>query len=317
LEQELFQACLTEWKKNERKPFWSRLAKEYGLRDGEYLRSTFKAQRKRLKIYREESPEIINNSLKIPRVGIVDLETLPAEVYTFRLYDQNIGIEQVISDICLLSWSGKFLNESEIYSDVLTKIEAPKKKDERIVRSCWEFIAGCDVVIGHNWSGFDGRILNTLFLQYDLPPLKYVAVDTYLCAKSNFRFTSNKLKFINNKLGIRNKVDNDGFVLWKQCHQGDQEALDKMLEYNIGDIFATEQLFYKMRPYIRNFNVALYNEIDDYQCPVCGSLHLKSEGFYFTSAGKWETVRCDNCQCVSRKKENLLSKDKKKVLLVN
>jgi len=33
-----------------------------------------------------------------------------------------------------------------------------------------------------------------------------------------------------------------------------------MLEYNEGDISATEELFYKLRPYVRGFNIALYNE---------------------------------------------------------
>ena len=90
-----------------------------------------------------------------------------------------------------------------------------------------------------------------------------------------------------------------------------------MLEYNIGDIYSTEELFYKVRPYVRNFNVALYNETLTNQCPVCGSTDLKSEGFYYTPAGKWESVRCQECKCISRKKQNLFDKHKKRSLLIN
>ena len=147
--------------------------------------------------------------------------------------------------------------------------------------------------------------------------LKYTIVDTLVVAKQNFRFSSNKMKFLNDQLGIRNKIDNSGFLLWKGCDQGDEESLKTMLEYNIGDIGATEELFYKVRPYVRNFNVALYNEIEEPQCPVCGSTNLSISGFYYTPSGKWNSIRCQDCKCVSRAKTNLLSKEKKKSLLIN
>jgi hypothetical protein len=300
---------------------WSDLALIYGYASGEVLRSAFKRERKKRGLPSKNElnqPEILSKvEYKSPRVGVLDIETLPAETLTFALFDQNISLEQVLTDVCLLSWAGKFLNEPEVYSDILTSKEAPKKDTKRIVKTCWDFMSKCDVIIGHNLISFDGKLMNTFFLENNFVPIKYTPVDTLLVAKTNFRFSSNKLAFINRQLGIREKLSNEGFVLWRRCLQGDQESLDIMMEYNIGDIFSTEQLFYKIRPYVKSFNVALYNEIDDYQCPVCGSLKLKSNGFYFTSAGKWESVVCEDCNCVSRKKDNLLDKDKRKHLLVN
>jgi hypothetical protein len=305
---------------------WKYYAEKFGFQSAEACRSSFKRTRK-AKGFPSKNDIVLENSetnkpafnskYKMPIVGVVDIETLPAVVYTFRIYDQNIGIDQIISDICLLSWAGKFLNESEIFSDILTPEEAPLKSDERIVKSCWEFLSKCDYVIGHNWNSFDGRILNTMFLQYGLPPIKYIAIDTYLVAKQSFRFTSSSLKFINQKLGIRDKISNEGILLWAACHRGEKKSLDEMMAYNIGDIMSTEQLFYRVQPYVKNLNVALFNEINEYQCPVCGSTNLKEEGFYWTSAGKWQSLRCSDCGCVSRKKQNLLDKEKKKSLLIN
>ena len=313
----IFEEVFNSWKNGfDDGTNYSFFAKKFGFSSSEALRSSFRRERKRRGLKRNleivEKKEILR-----PRVGVIDIETLPAIVYVFRLFDQNISPEQVISDVCLLSWAGKYLNESNIYSDIMTSEESKKRLDKRIVESCWKFMNSCDVIIGHNWSGFDGKILNILFLQYNLPPLKYVTVDTLLCAKKNFRFSSNSLSFINKRLEIRDKITNEGFLLWRKCSEGNKESLDTMMEYNIGDIFSTEQLFYKLRPYIRNFNVALYNEIEENQCPVCGSKNLKIEGFYYTSAGKWESVRCQDCQCISRKKNNLFTKEKKKSLLIN
>jgi hypothetical protein len=204
-----------------------------------------------------------------------------------------------------------------MYSDILTSKEAKERDCERIIRSCWEFLSKCNVVVGHNFQAFDCKHLNTAFLKYDLPPLKYIIIDTLLVSKQNFRFTSNKMAYINQILGIKEKVDHEGFPMWKGCDEGKQTSLDAMLEYNVGDVGSTEELFYIIRPYVKNFNVALYNETDNFQCPVCGSTELTSEGHYYTPAGKWESMRCNKCKCISRKKENLLSREKRKSLLIN
>lgn len=257
-------------------------------------------------------------SQSIPRVGLFDLETLPMELYGWNLRDEYTGIEQVISGTGLLSWAGKFLNEPTVYSDILTSSEAKEKHEERIVKTCWDFLHSCDVVIGHNLIDFDSKVANAFFLKYDLPPLKYVQVDTLKIARRHFRLDSNKMAFINRMLGIRQKIENEGFPLWRKCREGDAEALRRMKEYNEGDVLALEELFYKLRPYAHSsFNVALFNEIEGEQCPVCGSVDLKSDGFYYTSAGRYEALRCQNCKCLSRRKQNQLGKSKRKSLLVN
>ena len=322
-----FQDSLEYWveNNNKNKKFWNDFAIKWNFVSGDAARSWSKRNREKLSVTRENArlflgdceSVIHNEKIVSPKVGVLDIESLPLVCYSFEMYNVNIGIEQVISEICLLSWSGKFLNEPDIYSDILTAEEAPKKDMERIVKSCWDFMSKCEVIIGHNFASFDGKMMNTFFLKFGLPPLKYVIVDTLLVARNNFRFSSNKLSFINRELGIRDKISNEGFRLWRLCHEGDQTSLNNMKDYNIGDIYSTEQLFYKVRPYVKNFNVALYNEIDEYQCPVCGSEKLKSNGFYYTNAGKYESILCEDCNCVSRKKQNLLDKDKKKSLLVN
>lgn len=294
---------------------WGQLARQF-FTSKENVRAAYRrAVGAKHTAYKAVNPiHFIANS---PRVAVLDIETLPMICFSWGLFDQNISIEQVIADSCMLSWAGKYLNGSEISSDVMTPDEARERDTKRITKSIWDFLHKADVVIGHNYSGFDVKYINTMFLKHGLPPLKYIIVDTLAVAKQNFRFASNKMKYINDQLGIRNKVDNDGFPLWKACSEGNKDALDTMLEYNEGDIGATEELFYRLRPYVRNFNVALYNEVESEQCPVCGSEKLHEEGRYYTPAGMWVSVRCSDCQCLSRRKQNLLTIEKKKRLLVN
>jgi hypothetical protein len=300
---------------------WRTLSVKHGFATSEDLRGWFKNNRKKRGIpsKKEDFKKTVEMNIpsSSPRVGILDIETLPIIGYAWDIWQQNIGIEQIIKDSCILSWAGKFLNEPTMYSDILTSKESKERNTERIVKSCWEFLSKCHVVIGHNFQSFDSKHLNTAFLHYDLPPLKYTIVDTLLVSKQNFRFTSNKMAYINKVLGIQEKLDHEGFPMWRGCDEGKQESLDAMLDYNLGDIGATEELFYIIRPYVKNFNIALYNETEEAQCPVCGSTELTNEGYYYTPAGKWESMRCNKCKCISRKKENLLSKDKRKSLLIN
>jgi len=310
-----------------KKPIWEALLQvakdKYNLtfKDKEDLRD--KVRKFERKVMGENKYDIEYRTQKdysnTPRIAVMDLETLPGIGFFFQLFDINIGVDQIIKDTCMLGWSGKFLNEPEMYSDFMTSEESIIRDTERISKSCWNFISKSDYIIGHNFAGFDAKYINTEFLKHNLPPLKYGVVDTLSVAKQNMRFDSNKLSFINKKLGIREKISNEGFPLWSKCSDGDKESLEIMQNYCEGDILATEDLFYRLRPYVKNFNVSLYNNLDNaMQCPVCGSTNLNIEGYYYTgNSGKYESVRCLDCKCISRKKQNLLGKEKKKNLLVN
>lgn len=252
-----------------------------------------------------------------PLVAVLDIETLPMVIYSWSLWDEHNGVEQIIQDSCILSWAGKYLNGSKVYSDILTPDEAKARDTRRITQSVWDFLYKADVVIGHNYNAFDRKYINTMFLKNGLPPLKYTVVDTLEVARRNFKFASNKMKYLNEQLGVRTKIENDGFPLWKACSEGEKHALEVMLEYNEGDVGATEDLFYKLRPYVKNLNVALYNEETRQQCPTCGSENLQIDGWYYTPAGKWESIRCMNCGALTRSKWNEFDAEKRKSLLVN
>lgn len=319
MEENIFADCLEHWKKSDGySKFWPYLAEKYGYRGGEELRDKFKKERKRRGITKE-TLIAKKSETGTAKVIVFDIEVAPLVCYTFDIWNQNIGVDQIISQSFVLSWSAKMLNETKIYSDVLTSEEAINQDDLRVVKSLWELLNSCQILIGQNIKGFDIKKLNTRLLKFNLPPLvKHQIIDTYLVAKENFAFPSNSLKGMNKYLGIRDKQDTEGFGLWAKCMKGDMDALRAMDEYCQGDVLATEDLYFKVRPFIRSHpNLALFFDDCDERCPNCGSDNLKNEGFYYTPAGKWESMRCENCGAVSRSKQNELSKEKKRSLKVN
>ena len=293
-----------------------KLTKEFGRE------FTYEATRMKNRSYAEEVLDRVHEDEiehQLPTIGLIDVETLPAKVYTWKFRDINyVDDEMIIDEGCMLGWAGEFLGEDEIQSDILTPKEALKLDDRRVAKSCWEFISQCDIIVAHNLDYFDMKEINTCFLKHELPPLKPLQLDTLKVARSNFRFKRNKMGSINKELGLETKKENEGFRLWRKCREGIEEALEEMREYNKQDIVALKDLFNKIKPYISNqkFNVGLYVETDGTICPACGGRNLKEEGHTRCPAGKYPTYRCKDCMGLFKGKKNLLDKKKRDSLLV-
>ena len=317
MDNKVFEECLKLWEEsngNSSTEFWPKLAKKYKT-TVDALRSSFKRERKVRGIVKVNN-KVEKHEPTLPKVGILDVETLPMMGYMWSLWDVNFSLDQILKDSCMLSWAGKYLYSDNVYSDVLTPKEAKERKSERITDSLFNFMKECDIIIGHNFRNFDAKVINTEFLLHGFRPLRYRIIDTLEVLKNNFRFPSNKMAYINKRLGIREKVSNQGFILWSKCSDGDPEALKEMLEYNIGDSFANEETFWKVQPYISNLpNFSLYDNLDTVMCS-CGSEDISKDGYYFLNSGKYDRYICNECGAMLRGKKNLLSKEKRSNILV-
>ena len=103
--------------------------------------------------------------------------------------------------------------------------------------------------------------------------------------------------------------------MWKRCLAGEQDALDYMQAYNIKDVEILEQVYLKLRPWIKNHpNISLYLENEDETCPHCGSSNLADTGtFSYTNVsvffqcavhGLWRTGTEKNIGLSERKKKD-------------
>jgi hypothetical protein len=318
LKEECFDACIDAWKSaTPNGKYWKGLALTWGYgEDGaEKLRSEFKRLRKKRGIFKEEKEK-----QEIPNVNIFvyDLECSFMEVGVFELFDQNVGVDQILSQSIIICWGGKFLNDEKPIFACLTSEEALAKDDERIVRELHKLLSKADIWIGHNLVNFDNKKIATRFLHYGLPPIRKPSIDTYLIAKRYFDFPSNSLKGINKYLNIKQKGTNEGFSLWKRCMEGEESALKDMLNYCLIDVICTSQLYYKVRGFVKNPpNLAWFFESNEKRCANCGGTELKETGsFVYLSGGKYPEIRCSECGAIMRTKENLFEKNKRKNLLL-
>lgn len=258
------------------------------------------------------------NPHKMPKILILDIETAPVRAYVWRLWKQDIYIDQIISDWFMLTWSAKWLLEDAVYSERLCKEEVLAENDFRIVETLWFLLNQADIVIAHNGDQFDIPKIKSRFLVHGLPPTTfYQQIDTKKVAKKEFGFSSNKLEALARTFGIEGKSDTD-FKLWSACMRGDESALQYMQKYNIQDIKVLEEIYLIMRPYIKSHpNYNLYIDSEKPVCPHCGHDHLEFVGYYyFTQTGKYKNYRCQSCGALSRDRKTVFQ-NSKSILISN
>lgn len=249
-------------------------------------------------------------NMNVAKILALDIETAPAKVYCWGLWDQNIGINQIVEDGYVLCWCAKWLDGKEIMSDALVNYPEYFKKnprcDKKIAESIWKLVNEADVVVTHNGNNFDLKWLNTMFVKNGLKPVSpYKSVDTCSVVKNKFRFISNKMDFICRKLEIGSKIETT-FKLWENCMKGDKKSWKKMVDYCKHDVRLLEKLYLTIRPYIKNHpNMNLYNGVVDATCPNCASKNLERRGYDYTSTYKYQRYVCKDCGKWTRDKKPL------------
>ncbi len=252
------------------------------------------------------------------KILVFDIETSPLMAYCWGLWNQNISpTKQLLSDWFMLTWSAKWLFDDKVYSDKLTPEEALNEDDERITKSLWHLIDSADILISHNGLKFDNKKMRTRFIKHGLPaPSPTVTIDTLIHCRRQFAITSNKLDYIAKFFGFGGKMETGGFELWASCMKGDIEALHKMELYNIQDVKVLEDVYLKIRPYIKPHpNLGLFISENVRVCPSCASDEIEwLDKIYMTNVNVYDAFRCKSCGALGRSRNTKLDRDSKRFL---
>lgn len=226
------------------------------------------------------------------KILLVDIETAPNVAYVWGLFKENIPLQRLIDSGYVLCWAAKWLGEDEIMFD-----SVHKKKPKKMLAGIHKLLEEADAVVHYNGTSFDIPTLNKEFLLNGMkPPATYKQIDLLRTARDRFRFTSNKLDYVAQALGLGKKFKHAGFELWVQCMAGDDDAWEEMEEYNKQDVHLLEQVYKVFRPWIRNHpNVGLYSDQGDIVCPHCGDSDYQRRGFSYTAMGKYQRYQCNGC----------------------
>lgn len=236
------------------------------------------------------------------KILIYDVETAPKLAYVWGLWDQNISLPMLAEDGYMLMWSAKWLGEDEIFSDNLANHRNQTRFEHVMVKKLTALMDEADIIVTYNGNRFDTPIFNTVLLRAGkVRPLPSKSIDLLQVVRRNFKFTSNKLDYVAQRLGIGNKTKHEGFGLWEKVMRGDKDAVARMSEYNDQDVLLTEALYLKVRGWIKNHpNVNIGDNSEEVRCSVCGSGNLVKCGTEYLAAGAYQRYRCKSCGAPNR-----------------
>lgn len=268
-----------------------------------------------------------------PKILIFDIETAPSLAHVWGMFKVFVQPSQLVQSGKILSYAAKWLGNDEMFFDSIrndipnsSTVDSIKKKsqktfkhssfekmwdllvfysanDERLCRSLHALFEEADIVVAHNGQAFDVHTMNAYWLSHGItPPSPYKIVDTLKIAKREFRFPRNKLESIARFLDVGKKTEHEGFELWVKCMAKDEDAWDKMEEYNKQDVILLEEVYMLLRPWdTRHPNVSLCYGDDITRCTVCGSSAIKElTSTAKTAASEFPSFRCESCGHIMR-----------------
>lgn len=261
------------------------------------------------------------NNKSGPKILVFDIETSPIISYTWGIWDQNIGLNQIKDDWTILSWGAKWYNPKDstiLYQD--NRKAKNVRNDKNLLKGIWKLLDKADIVITQNGKQFDQKKLNARFVLHGMqPPSSYKHIDTLQLAKKHFGFTSNKLEYMADKLCTKyKKLKHDkfpGFELWRECLSGNLKAWKEMEKYNKHDVLSLEELYSKLQPWDMAINFNVYYSDTASRCN-CGSKSFRRNGYFYSAVGKYQRFRCSECGAEAKNRGNLLTKKKRKSLKV-
>jgi DNA polymerase elongation subunit (family B) len=224
------------------------------------------------------------------RILFLDIETAPNTAYVWALFDQNISTDQIVDTGYILCASWKWHGDKGVQYVKVTDNEEPA------LQQLHKVMDEADIIVHYNGIKFDIPTLNREFILYSLaPPSPSKHIDLLKVVRRQFKFSSNKLDFVCQQLGLRTKVKHKGMELWTGCIGGDKASWKTMEEYNKRDVIILEDLYNVLLPWIPNHpNTTLYTSAK-LACPRCGSEKYQSRGTEHTLTTSYKRYCCTKC----------------------
>lgn len=226
------------------------------------------------------------------KILLLDIETAPNKVYTWGLFNENVGLNQIEEPGYTICFAAKWMHKKQVIFKSIYH-----HSPEEMVLKAWELLDEADIIVHYNGKRFDVPILFKEFLLRGLtPPSSFEQIDLYTVVRSNFKFASNKLDFIVQQLGFGSKVHHKGMELWRDCMNNVPSAWKLMKEYNIQDVNLMTPLYEAVIPWAKTPpNMGLYVDADELTCRKCGSINVIKNGIERKVTVKYQRYKCQDC----------------------
>ena len=231
----------------------------------------------------------VNTSFK---VMIYDIETSRVPAMVFWTGKTYVSHGQLKEDPKIISIAWKWLGEDEVKTLVWSKSHCDKK----LVKDFLLEYNKANMVIGQNNDKFDNRWVNARAAKHGLHINTMIkSFDIMKQAKRLFRLPSYSMAYMAKYFGVTNKQSHEGIHMWDMIQDGTKEEqaeyLQKMVDYNVGDIITTEELYLRLRKYMgHKVHKGVFTGKPKWTCPNCGGSNVGIHSTQVTPAGTIQRI---------------------------
>lgn len=189
--------------------------------------------------------------------------------------------------------------------DVIRLAEWDKGGRKKFLRNVYDLMAEADIIVGHNVDGADVPWLKgDMHIEGGLPPLPpFKTVDTLKVLRREFKSGApfKGLDAFCQITGIPSKTDKYDRDAMERAVNGSAEDRDRLTDYCVGDVVATQWLYDWLRPHIKNHPALFVDGQDSLTtCHRCGSETKPVAKRYVANVLTYGMRRCVNCRGYSR-----------------
>jgi hypothetical protein len=239
------------------------------------------------------------------RILFIDLETSPITAHTWGLWQQNISIKQIVESTQVICFGARWMGQKKV---IFKSVHHDGKLE--MLKELHALMDEADAIVGWNSKSFDHKHIRREFLEAGMtPPSPAKDIDLMLEVRKNFKFPSNKLDYVAQRLGVGAKVEHTGFDLWLGCMAGDDKSWKMMKKYQIQDVNLLLELYDKLLPWIKHPNVPAHNGVEGDACTNCASQNIRRRGYEVLNTGKYQKYQCNECGKWMRGKSAVFTTD--------
>lgn len=178
--------------------------------------------------------------MKHPRILLYDIETA--------------GVNALKSDLGFIICIGyKWLGEKRAHVLTIGQPSLQHFSDRTLLGEFSPLLEAADYCVTHYGSVFDKKFIQGRLLINDLPPVVHPPMrDTCMGLRAVTNFSSKRLKHAAKILKFRHqKLENNWPVAWMEIMRGNMKTLQDLATYCKGDVLALEELYLRLRPYVK------------------------------------------------------------------
>lgn len=229
------------------------------------------------------------------KIMIYDIETSRPMARVWWTGKQYVGANQFVEEPQIITVAWKWLGSEEV--KYLTWDDDGKtQSDENLMREFLKEYNKADLIVGQNNDRFDNRWINARAMKYGFDVNVFVrSLDIMKESKRLFRMLGYSMDYMTKFADVTHKRSTEGIKMWDMIQDGTPEQkaeyMQKMVDYNIGDIISTEDMYLRFRKYMgHKIHFGVMNGGEKYTCPNCGGSDIQLNKTTVTPAGTVQRI---------------------------